>query len=68
MEFCLVCKEIIGRRYRVRVTDTEQDNRVDGYICRDCWMSFISSHSNERPFRIMKWRSWIKGDKDGKRM
>ena len=68
MEFCLVCKEITGRRYKVKVSDTEHDNRVDGYVCADCWASFISSLHNERPFRVMKWRSWIKGDKDGKRM
>lgn len=68
MEFCLICKEIVGKRYRVRASDAEQDNRIDGHICRDCWLSFISSQSNEGHFKIMKFRSWIKGDKDGKRL
>ena len=68
MDFCLICKEIVNRRYKANVKDTEQDNRLDGYICRNCWVSFNNSHYNKGPFRIMKFASWIKGDKDGKRV
>ena len=61
MDYCIVCKEIIQKRYKVELTDSKNSVGIRAHVCRPCFNRFLSSHSNEGPFKISKFFGWAKG-------
>ncbi len=64
MEYCLVCKEIVEKRYKIYVVDSEIKNKMGGFICRNCFDSFMQSKYNKGFFKVSKLRGWITNRKD----
>jgi hypothetical protein len=62
--YCLICKEVVDERYTATVKDTRLDNSVEGFVCRECFNTFIKSLHNEGYFKIYRFVSWMKGKKD----
>ncbi len=59
-EYCLVCKEMVDKRYKITIEDTLIKNVIKGYICHDCFNRFLMSYYNKRAFKISRFFAWIK--------
>ena len=60
MEFCILCKEIVGKRFSVRVRDKSHNSELTSYVCKDCYDNFRKSHNNEGIFKISQLKGWLK--------
>ncbi len=58
--FCLVCKELIPKRYEVHVKDPVLNGSIQGHICRHCYTKFVESNCNRGLFKVSKMWSWLK--------
>ena len=54
----------MGDKYRITVQDTHVNNMVEGYLCRECFNRFLSSHHDEGFFKLSKMVGWMKERKD----
>jgi len=61
MDYCIVCKNLTPRRYKLELKDSSNSIGIKAHVCRDCFNRFLSSHSNEGMFRISKFLGWAKG-------
>jgi hypothetical protein len=61
MDYCIVCKNLTERRYKLELNDSKISVGIKAHVCRDCFNRFLSSHSNQGIFRISKFLGWVKG-------
>ena len=67
MNYCLICKEIVGTTYEVEIKNKLVDASFSGYLCRFCHNKFLDSLHNKGFFKVAKMVNWLKG-KDSKRV
>lgn len=60
MEHCLICKEIVEKRFEVKVSDSSVDSGVNGFLCRFCYNKFLDSFYDRGFFKIAKMVNWMK--------
>ena len=60
MPYCIVCKEIVDKRYALSTHDSKLGTKVEAYVCRDCFNHFLASHANEGMFKAWRFLGWAK--------
>jgi hypothetical protein len=59
-DYCIVCKRITSRRYRMELQDSKNCTGIKAHVCRDCFNRFLSSHANEGMFRVARFLGWAR--------
>jgi len=60
MPYCIICKNIVKKRYKIKVNDSKIENGITGYLCRDCYNRFLDSYHNKGVFKISGFLGWAK--------
>lgn len=68
MPYCIICKEIVDKRYELRANDSELDNSVHGHVCRHCFNKIIESKNDVSFFKISRLPFWAKRKRDSFRL
>lgn len=63
-ETCILCKDLVNRRYKVVIKDEKVNNTFKAQVCRYCYNRLMKSHYNEGPFKITRFWAWAKERKD----
>jgi hypothetical protein len=68
MPYCIICKEIIDKRYLLKACDSLIKNCIEGHVCRHCFNKLIESKHDKGFFKLARLTSWARHRRDSMRL